>query len=100
MATDLVIEEGEEEEDEDEDMQYFNQTAGIIIEKGPDIKAALSKGMIRTLQEGLTKENNKLIQYRYSTPGNCNRLAPVPCNRRIYNIVKKPVRHQLSTCAK
>ena len=88
-----ATEEGEEEEDDDdEDMQYFNQTAGIIIEKGPDIKSSLSKGMTKILQEGLTKDNNKLIQDKYSTPGNCNRLAPVPCNKRIYKMVKKPVR--------
>ena len=94
-ATVLATEEGEDEEDDDdddEDMQYFNQTAGIIIEKGPDIKSSLSKGMTKILQEGLTKDNRKLIEDKYTTPGNCNRLTPVPCNRRIYKMVKKPVR--------
>ncbi|RUS89329.1 hypothetical protein EGW08_002936 [Elysia chlorotica] len=92
-------EDGEVEEETDtstpqpaSDLDYFMSVSGSVFPEGPSVDDKIAKGTTAILCTGLPTDTKDRLHNKYTVPGNCPRLAAIPCNAEIFKSVGKQLR--------
>ena len=73
-------------------ISYFKGVLGSSQVEGPVINDDIATGATSILCSGLPSEAQDKLAGKYATPGNCPRMAVVPCNKEIYRTVSKTIK--------